>query len=1008
MSRLDSQAHRAKRWIFIAALGLLLLGGAPARGHAETGPLLQYTQRVWHVQDGLPEETVQAVAQAADGYLWIGTTGGLVRFDGSRFVTYSLSTNPGVSENSIFCLAAVKDGSLWFGTEGGGLVHLDHGDFHSYGPEQGLADSFVRSVIEDSTGRLWVGTDNGLFRMQNGRAVRVDTSQVTPSLAVHAIYEDREHRVWVGGSRLLMFSGGEAHAYPLQGAFSQNRVKSIVQTADGTVWVGTVSGLQRLRDGRFEAVPGIHATVRTLREAADGTLWIGTIGHGLFLLSHGTLASAAGRGLLPSNTVLSLATDNAHQMWVGTQDGLVRLSRTPVGVVPLPGGSDQDFETISWDPEGTVWVASSQVYAIRQQKASLYSFKQIAGVPVRNVFRDREGGLWIGSDGSGAFRIGADGAGSVTHYSAPETLSNNFVRGFLESRDGAMWIATDEGVTRIAGGHVHNYRVHDGLVYFSTRALIEDREGTIWIGTDQGLSTWSASRFVQNEATRKLAREKIWSILEDRSGTIWFGTRDHGIFRYRNGALEHFTREQGLTSNSVYQLLEDRFDQLWISSPDSISSIPLAALDAAQPGDGVQLPVTTYGMPYDASGAQMYGGRQPAGCVDRDGGLWFPSSKGALHIVPEPAPRLDAPAVVLTEVTVDGRSMAAGALKSIRADTSRLEFSYSPLSLRAQGGAHFRYMLEPFDKQWTYAGSAREAAYTNLPAGRYTFRVQAFPLNNPAATSETTLAFRKEPHFYASWWFLSLCLVMAALLALASYRWRMRSLKLRFQAVLEERSRLAREMHDTVIQGCTSISALLEAISSLERENTALQHDLLHHACIQVRTTIEEARQAVWDLRHGEEPQQDVAAAVESMAQHTSREFGIPIECRRQGAAFLIQRSAAHEILMVIREAIYNAVIHGRPRRIWIELEAQSGRRMGHADKGVGMLSAMVRDNGVGFDPAAKPNDDKPHYGIAGMRERIERLHGEIEWTSTPGAGTTVRFRIRKQVLTPVREDIAV
>ncbi|MFT4114882.1 two-component regulator propeller domain-containing protein [Silvibacterium sp.] len=966
-----------------------------------TSPRLLYTQRVWHVQDGLPEETVQAVQQAPQGYLWIGTTGGLVRFDGSRFVTYSRSTSPGISENSVFCLAAVKDGSLWFGTEGGGLVHLDRGSFHNYGPEQGLTDSFVRSVMEDSAGRLWVGTDNGLFRIEHDRAVRVDTSQVTLSLAVHAIYEDREHRVWVGGSRLLMFSGGQVHAYRLQGAYSQNRVKSIVETSDGTVWVGTVSGLQRLRNGRFEALPGLHATVRTLREMDDATLWIGTIGHGLFLYSHGALQSVAGDGLLPSKTVLSLATDNAHQMWIGTQDGLTRLSRTPVGVVPLPGGSDPDFETISWDPEGTVWVAASQVYAIRQSQASSYRFPQIAGVPVRNVFRDREGGLWIGSDGSGAYRISAEG---VAHYSAPESLSNNFVRGFLESRDHAIWIATDEGVTRIAGGHAHIYRMRDGLAYFSTRSLIEDRDGRIWIGTEQGLSCWTAGQFTQNEATRALAKEKIWSILQDHSGTIWFGTRDHGIFRYRGGKLEHFTTAQGLTSNSVYQLLEDRFAQLWVSSPDSISSIPLAAFDATQPDtqsdNGVQLPVTTYGMPFDASGAQMYGGRQPAGCVDRDGGLWFPSSKGALHIVPEPAPRLEAPAVVLTDVTVDGQVMPASALHKIPADTSRLEFSYSPLSLRAQGGAHFRYRLEPFDKQWTYAGSTRVAAYTNLPAGRYVFRVVAFPWNNPASASETSLVFRKPPHFYASWWFLSLCVVMAGVLALLSYRWRMRSLELRFRAVLAERSRLAREMHDTVIQGCTSISALLEAISSLEREGPALQQDLLDHARTQVRTTIDEARQAVWNLRHGEEPKQDIAAAIESMAEHTSREFGVPISCRKQGSAFLISRSAAHEILMVVREAMYNAVMHGHPAQVWIELDAQGSFLFGRS---TGHMEAVIRDDGVGFDPGAMPDDGKPHYGIAGMRERIERLQGEIHWESSPGAGTIVRLSVPWQSLARVR-----
>jgi ligand-binding sensor domain-containing protein/signal transduction histidine kinase len=969
---------------------LCLLAAASSRA-AESSPA-QYTRRIWHIQNGLPEETVQALQQTTDGYLWVGTTGGLSRFDGSRFVTWSRNTVPGLPENSVFCILIARDGTLWLGTEGGGLVHDVHGKFQVYSARQGLTDNFVRSVIQDDRGRLWIGTDNGLFRMADGVVHHVDTSRVAPGLAVHAIVEDREHRIWVGGSRLLRFEGDQVREFKLPGAYSQNRVKSILQTRDGTIWVGTVSGLQRLVGNHFVPVPGIAATVRTLRQTTDGTLWIGTIGHGLYTWSHGQLRKMSVHGLLPSNTVLDIFEDATDQIWLGTQDGLVRLSKTPVRVIPLPGGSDPDFETISHDSDGTIWAVSSQVYAIRNDHAEPYVFSSLPKVSVRNVFRDREGTLWIGTDGSGAYHITPHG---VVHYAAPLGLVNNFVRVFLQSRDGSMWIATDEGLSHIVNGHTHNYHVSDGLAYFSTRALMEDRQGNLWIGTDQGLSCWNGKRFVQNVATRALSDEKIWSILQDGNGVIWFGTRDHGLFRYRHDKLTQFTTTQGLASNSIYQLLADHHGQLWMSSPNTISSMPMAALDNDAQAPGLHFAVTIYNMPYDADGAQLYGGRQPSGCLGSDGGVWFPSNKGAVHILYEPVSRASAPKLLLTNVDVDGSEMTPAAFHVLSADTARVEISYAPLSLQSQDDIRFRYRLVPFDRKWIYAGTNRVAAYTNLPAGHYRFEVIAFPLDNPSSISEATLAFRKLPHFYATWWFLSLCVLFLCMASLGAYRWRVRSLRLRFKAVLDERSRLAREMHDTVIQGCTSISALLEAISSLDSENDSLHEELLDYARTQVRTTIDEARQAVWNLRHGDEPQQDLSAAAHLLAEHTGKEFGLAIECRSQGTRFLVPSSIAHEVLMVIREGVYNAVLHGKPARVWIEF------CYGDDD-----LEIKVRDNGSGFEPGTTPTDGKPHYGIAGMRERVERLHGKIEWMSQRGEGTTVRLRLRRSALFPAKEKV--
>lgn len=958
---------------------------------AQTTLQPQYTRRTWHIQDGLPEETVQAIQQSRDGYLWIGTTDGLVRFDGNHFAHFLQPQHrEALTDDSTFCILIAHDGSLWLGTEGEGLLHFQNGTFHSYTAAQGITDGFVRSIAEDSRDRIWVGTDNGLFRVVRGKVEAVDRAPFTP-MAVHAIFEDREGRVWVGGSKLLVFNpaGGGPESirqYKLPGAFSQNRVKSIYQTGDGTMWVGTVGGLDRLVGSRFHAIAEIAGTVRTLRQTTDGTLWIGTIGHGLFTYKNGVFVRMNGKDLLPSKTVLSIFEDSEQQVWIGTQDGLVRLSKTPVSVTPLPGGSDPDYETISHDPDGTIWTVASSVYAIRNGVARPYRFAGMPDVPVRNVFRDRSGTLWIGTDGSGAYRLTAAGA---VHYSAPRLLVNNFVRAFLQARDGTMWIATDEGVSRIAGEGVQNLHVRDGLAYFSTRALMEDRDGGIWIGTDHGLSHWRAGSFLRDTVTEALRKEKVWSILQDHNGDIWFGTRDHGLFRYSSGKLTQYTAAQGLASNNIYQILEDRQGNLWLSGPNTVSSFRLSRINAGSYQPTPFLGVTVYEMPYSADGAQMYGGRQPSGCLGSDGGVWFPSNKGAVHIMPTRRPTYAAPRLLIASAVSDGREVPFGPPLTLPADASRLEIAFAPLMLRPQEGIRFRYRLENFDPGWTYARTNREATYTNLPAGNYRFQVVAFEVNHPELTSQVSLDIVKRPYYYRTWWFLSLCLVALSLLAAGIYRSRMRMVRLRFNVVLEERSRLAREMHDTVIQGCTSVSALLEAVSSLQEENHGLQAGLLDYARTQVRTTIDEARQAVWNLRHDDEPIHDFANSIAVIAEHIRKEFGVRVDCVTTGRALPIQGSIARELLMVVREALYNAALHADPRCVVVTLV------YGHDE-----MSLSIADDGTGFDPLAPGKDENQHYGLAGMRERIEYLQGQMELTSTVGKGTTVLVRLGRFHLT--------
>lgn len=957
----------------------------------------EYTRTLWRISDGLPEDTVQAMVESSEGVLWIGTTGGLTRFDGSH-MEVPARLQP-LRSNSIFTLTFTKDGSLWAGTEGGGLLRLRGGGVTVYSAGEGLTDGFVRKVLEDSRGRLWVGTDDGLFVMKAGRLQRVDQGAIAP-IAVHAITEDRKGTIWVGGSRLIAIDpDGKERELSLLGAYSQNRVKSLLETRDGRLWVGTVGGLQYLENGRFHTMAGIRATVRTLLEASDGTLWIGTIGDGVWTLPLGKrddrLMPMSGQGPLPSETVLYLFEDDQRQIWIGTQAGLVRLNRTPVRVVKLPEGGDPDYETISGDAQGDVWVAAQSLYLIRKDVVRRVTYGGLANVKVRNVYRARDGALWIGTDGSGAYRLDGN---EVRHYTAPAELTNNFIRAFLESRDGAMWIACDEGVSRIGADGVRKFTEANGLAFFSTRSLLEDSSGRLWIGTDHGLSLWQDGRFQKDAATVALAQEKVWSILEDRTGALWFGTRDHGLFRYRTardggeGEVQQFTTAQGLPADSVYQLLQDRTGRFWLTGPNTISSVGEAEMEQG-PNAQHPLSVQTYSMPFGADGAQMYGGRQPSGFLAPDGSVWFPTSRGAAHLARMEVAKEPAPRAAVDEVVEDGQSVVPrpeqdGPMK-IAANVVRMSFAFTAISLRPQRGVRFRYKLESFDPSWSSAGLSREATYTNLRAGRYTFRVQAFNTANPASVSEFDLELVKAQVFYETPWFYALCGVLLLAIAWSLYRIRVRGIRTRFTAVLEERSRLAREMHDTVIQGCTGISALLEAMASSAGEEVAEKDSLLEVARVQARATIDEARHAIWNMRHEREADVDLVAALKGVAAQTTREseageLGTVVEFEHDVERMAVGASVAHEILMTVREAVYNSVQHSRSERVEMDLTTCGDE-----------MVISVADNGCGFVIDGAETTVEGHYGIVGMRERVQRLGGQMELTSARGVGTRVQLRLR-------------
>ena len=970
-------------WLAIMA-GLF---GSAIHSRAQSGVLVGYTRHLWEASDGLPEQTVQAFAQTQDGYLWIGTSGGLVRFDGSHFTVYERQNTPSLRENSVFCLMVSRDGALWIGTEGGGLARYAGGVFRLWSTRDGLSNDFVRTLTEDAQGRIWAGTDNGLLRLDGDRFVRIDDTPRIPALAVHAIYQDRKGNLWVGGSKLLCIAGNSVTEYALRGEPSENRVKSITQTRDGTIWVGTVSGLNQKAVGarRFVPVNGITGTVRALRQTGDGALWIGMIGRGVFKLASGKLSQVTAPASLPSNTVLTFFEDDEKNFWIGTQAGMMRLTKSQLSIVPLPKANDSDFETIYRDHDGSFWIGSTLLFHMNNGELTPTVLPGLAGVHVRNVFRDRNGVLWVGTDGDGVFRIQGNDA---RHFTTSDGLSNNFVRAITQDHDGSIWINTDEGLNHVLESgkktRIIMYQMRDGLAYFSTRDLLEDRNGDLWVGTDRGVSHMHAGRFVSDAATVALEQMKVWSIHEDTDGSLWFGTRNNGLFRFRDGKMAHFSASDGLAGNAIYQILGDNAGRLWISGPNGISLLNRYELDAQAYSFPRHLALTFYSTASIAANVEIYGDTKSSGCIAPSGDVWFPSNLGPIHISPSQRPPLAPPPLQIQRVLADGRPIDLKGPAKLRPGNSRLEFSFAPIRLSSQDELRFRSRLEGFDKDWNPTTAARTADYTNLPAGGYRFRVQTFELSNPDAVTETSIAIEQRPFFYRTWWFIELCAVIVGLVILLIYKYRVQQVRMRFEAVLEERNRLAREMHDTVIQGCTGVSALLEA-ASMNVAKEDVSSGLMDFARLQLGTTINEAREAIWNLRKTSDAA-SLGEKLESMTREVGNEFQIPVECSIDGSPFTVTEPVAHDLLMVAREAVYNSMLHGHPTRVSVALIYQ--RRE---------LMLALNDDGCGFSPRQIENGNGRHFGLKGMRERVERSGGNFHLISSPGSGVQIEVRLPRR-----------
>ncbi len=961
-----------------------LLALAPTSAALRSRPVRgEYSVRVWKAQDGLPESRIVAISQTPDGYLWIGTSSGLARFDGVRFAVFTRLNTPELRDDSILCLHPARDGSLWVGTSGGGLLHYRNGSFHTLGTNEGLTNGWVRAIEEDRQGILWVGTDRGLSRLEDGRFQRLDDHLGVPFMSVADIHEDSDGRLWIGGTRgMMQVQAGKVNEAPFEGLGRLPVRTRFLETRAGKRYLWGAFGLLLLKDGRLYPQAWTRGTRLTaLLEDSEGDLWAGAVAKGLICSHSGSPIRVPALNLLPDSTVTALFEDSQRSLWVGTLDGLVRLSKKTVRVLGKEDGlSDEYILSICEDRDSVVWAASStgQLYRLKDGRAVRYALP-VENFRAQTVFRDSRGSLWFGSSNRGIIRLSS---GRATSYGVLDGLRSNLIRQFFEDRRGDIWIATGSGLSHWDGHKLKTYYLEDGLVYGSVQVITEDRAGDLLVGTENGANRLRDGKFVQDPLLAQVGAERVRAILEDSDGGLLLGTRGGGLFHVKRGKVTRLTTRDGLLSDSIFQLLEDRNGRIWMTGPAGISSVDHRELDAlAEQGRGY-LSVIAFGITEGLESSEMSGGVQPAGLKTRDGELWFPSVKGVVRVNPEQR-RTPSPVPVLIEsISVDERPIPMTGQVRIPPGRGRLEIRYTACDLLSPERIAFKYKLEGFDADWTSNTVRRVAQYTNLPPGSYRFRVAAIRSGAPLATSEASLSFVWDPRFRETGWFYALCAVLAAAFVRAGFLFYARQTAARYEALLGERARLAREMHDTVIQGCVGVSTLLEAASSLECSGTSEWNELLGQARTQIRLTLDEARQAVWDLRYGSFVG-DLASTLPRLAGSLSVGKGVDLQTEISGDPAPLSARMDMNLLLVAREAMRNAVIHGAPQQILLRL-AFNPRE----------VRLEVADDGCGFDPSGVDLTDDGHYGIEGMRERVAQLGGSFQLCSGPGLGTDVVVRV--------------
>jgi ligand-binding sensor domain-containing protein/signal transduction histidine kinase len=921
---------------------------------------------------------VHAILQTRDGYIWAATEGGLARFDGLRFVVYNSQNTPGLRTNNIRSMFEDREGTLWIATADG-VARLKNSTFTTFTIQQGLPSNNVWSLYQERDGDLWVVTAQGLARFRgNGFEVSADPGATSPALT-GAITEDNQGTLWVGtrsGLRVLKKGSLIKPSFPRR--LSTSDVEALISDRSGRLWIGTQNGLYALEKSTVtpaRGLPGHRITV--LYQDRSGSIWVGTDA-GLGRIANGKVTRASASDPLLGSMILSIYEDREGSVWIGTElsgIGILRdqkfttyASREDVG--------DDLVRCVFGDSRGTVWMGTNEKGLVRYENGRFSSITTADGLSSNVILalaEDRDGSLLVGTpDGLNRIR-----RGEISILTSADGLADDFVRSILSDGHGSLWIGTRRGLSRLKNGRFTTYTQADGLGSDLVGALLEDGPDELWIGTLHGLTRLANGRLKNYTTADGLSSDVITALYKDSDGILWIGSEGGGLSEFRNGRFIRIPAELRLPQ-VIYGIAEDITQNLWFSSDSGIFRANRTELDRFAHGKRVVVPVVSYGASDGLRIGESSGGGHPAAWKAKNGALWFATLKGVAILRSDAKLNRLPPPVAIESVSIDDQVFDPAKIDDIDPGHSRFAFEYAGLSFVAPQKVRFRYKLEGFDRNWVEAGTRRVAYYTNLRPGSYRFRVLA--RNNDGFWNESgsSLEFRLEPHFYQTYWFFAFVALAIGLLSYSIYRWRVRQVEAQFNAVLQERNRIAREIHDTLAQGFAGVSVQLEIVARLLSSSADAAREHLDQARLLVRHSLTEARRSIWELRSQSSESEDLAARLSKMAAQASGSTQGKVKLQVHGTYRPLTPKMEDELLKIAQEALTNALRHAEAENINIVLTFDAKK-----------LRMTIADDGRGFQssPYAGWNG---HFGLQGMRERAENIDAELSVDTGIGKGTRV------------------
>jgi signal transduction histidine kinase/ligand-binding sensor domain-containing protein len=965
---------------------------------------VKYLHDAWNTENGLPQNSVPAILQTRDGYLWVGTFGGLARFDGVKFTVFDTGNSPGLKSNRIITLYEDRAGALWIGTEQGGLSRYFHGTFTTYTTKDGLPGNYIYSLAEDEEGGLWVATSNGPARLAGGHFTTYTTRDGLADNSVSLLKVGRDDSLWlVSGNGLTRWQRGKFSAYLLPADINFANARSLFEGPDGSVWVAGLQVFARFRDKTFT----FYFRGPRASSQMPVSIFSSQTGALRFLMASKPPGFEAEEVITdPSLSgwagAKSIIEDREGNLWIGSgSDGLHRYKAAQIEAYAAREGlSDDGFFAIAGDGADGLWLGGHDLFHFRDgsftKPPGFVSISSTTGYWA--VLQDRQGAIWAGT--YGALHRFKDGRWIGYGRKDSNVLTGDLVAAIYEDRAGNLWVGTGSGqelggLYRFNDGVFTPYRAAEGLTLTDVRLITEDRQGALWLGGASGMSRFKDGLFTNYTTEQGLSNNYVRDIYEDADGTLWIGTYGGGLNRFKDGRFTSITTKEGLFDNIVSRILEDGRGNLWMSCNRGIYRASRKELNALAEGRTKTITCISYGAADGMKSNETNGGSQPAGWKDREGKLWFPTVKGVVRIDPDNLNK-QPPPVVIEQTLVDKTPVdAPQQVIEMRPGQSDLEIHYTGLSLTAPEKVRFKYKLEGYDRDWVDARERRVAYYTSISPGTYAFRVMATNNDGVWSTQDATIQVVVVPPFWRTWWFISFCVFAIAAAAFLIYRHRVRQFE-RARAAQEafsrqliesqerERQRIAAELHDSLGQELLIIKnrAALGLKLLEDADRTKEQIEQIAGTASQA---IAEVRRIAYNLRPYHLDEIGLTQALEELVERVAGSCPVRLAASIDYIDDLCPQESAINLYRIVQECLNNVVKHS----------GASGAKL-LVSRNSREIEVVIEDNGQGFT-AAGDAARRPGFGLTGLTERARILGGTLSVDSAPGRGTQVRFRISAQ-----------